>query len=153
MGANHNYFNTEWTPGQAVAPAWDDWGGAKRAECGSKNADRLSAEEQQAVGTAYVAGAVHLFADGDQDVLPLFDGSRATVESIGDAQVLSHALGGGRDVRAPGHGVGRALPDGAATRFCQSAVQPVPGGVLRQRSRLLRRAPALARVLRAAAVA
>lgn len=118
MGANHNYFNTEWTPGLAVAPAWDDWGGPRKAECGKKNADRLSPEEQQAVGTAYVAGAVHLFADGDQDVLPLFDGTRARVESTGDAQVLSHAIGGGRDLRAPGRGLGRALPDGATTRFC-----------------------------------
>ena len=25
MGANHNYFNTEWTPGQAAAPAEDDF--------------------------------------------------------------------------------------------------------------------------------
>ncbi|MGB0099951.1 MAG: hypothetical protein WBP61_06690 [Nocardioides sp.] len=119
MGANHNFFNTEWTPGLAAAPAWDDWGGRGRGECGSQNADRLSAEEQQAVGTAYVAGAVHLFSQDDQDVLPLFDGSRARVESTGDAQVLSHAIGGGRDVRAPGRGVSRALPDGASTRICR----------------------------------
>ena len=24
-GANHNYFNTEWTPGQAVSRAFDDY--------------------------------------------------------------------------------------------------------------------------------
>ncbi len=119
MGANHNFFNTAWTPGQAVAPAWDDWGGARKAECGSRNPDRLSATEQQAVGAAYVAGAVHLFADGDQDVLPLFDGTRARVDSIGDAQVLSHTIGGGRDVRAPDRDLARALPDGASTRMCQ----------------------------------
>ena len=124
MGANHNYFNTEWTPGQAVAPAWDDWGGPRRAECGTRNPDRLSAEEQQDVGTAYVAGAVHLFAADDQDALPLFDGSRVRVDSIGDAQVLSHAIGGGRDVRAPGRDLGRSLPDGAATRFCQGVYEP-----------------------------
>lgn len=124
MGANHNYFNTEWTPGQAVAPAWDDWGGPRRAECGARNPDRLSAEEQQDVGTAYVAGAVHLFAADDQAALPLFDGSRVRVDSIGDAQVLSHAIGGGRDVRAPGRDLGRALPDGATTRFCQGVYQP-----------------------------
>ncbi len=124
MGANHNYFNTEWTPGQAAAPAWDDWGGPRRAECGEKNPDRLSATEQQDVGTAYVAGAVHLFADDDQDVLPLFDGSRARVDSIGDAQVLSHAIGGGRDVRAPGRDLGLALADGATTRLCRGDYAP-----------------------------
>jgi hypothetical protein len=25
VGANHNYFNSEWTPGEAVAPARDDF--------------------------------------------------------------------------------------------------------------------------------
>ena len=25
VGANHNYFNSEWTPGQAEAPAFDDF--------------------------------------------------------------------------------------------------------------------------------
>ena len=25
MGTNHNFYNTEWTPGLARAPAWDDW--------------------------------------------------------------------------------------------------------------------------------
>jgi hypothetical protein len=25
LGCNHNYFNTEWTPGHAKAPASDDW--------------------------------------------------------------------------------------------------------------------------------
>lgn len=118
MGANHNYFNTEWTPGIAQAPAWDDWYGAKRAECGSKNPDRLSADEQQDVGTAYVAGAVHLFANDEQDLLPMFDGSRVTVPSIGDAQVLSEAIGGGRDVRTPGHTAALDLADGATTRMC-----------------------------------
>ncbi|GAA4378976.1 hypothetical protein [Nocardioides caricicola] len=124
MGANHNYFNTEWTPDIAQAPAWDDWGGEETSTCHPDHADRLSPEEQQAVGTAYVAGAVHLFADDEQDLLPLFDGSRARVDSIGDAQALSHAIGGGRDVRAPGVSAARSLPDGASTRFCSSSVAP-----------------------------
>ena len=118
MGANHNFFNTEWTPGIAAAPSFDDWYGPKRAECGQANAERLSPTEQQAVGTAYVAGAAHLFADDDQGVLPLFDGTRATVASLGDAQTLSHAIGGGRDVRAPGRAAAPDLPVGADTRLC-----------------------------------
>lgn len=118
MGANHNYFNTEWTPGIAVAPANDDWWGNPRAACGEENPDRLDPAQQQAVGLAYVAGAVHLFADGHQDVLPMFDGSRARVESQGVAQTLSHAIGGGRDVRRPRLDTSLSLADGAQTRFC-----------------------------------
>ena len=34
MGADHNFFNTEWTPGQSAAPSQDDWAyGSATAEC------------------------------------------------------------------------------------------------------------------------
>jgi dienelactone hydrolase len=122
MGANHNFFNTEWTPGIAQAPANDDWYGDTDAECGSDNPGRLTPEEQQSVGTAYVAGAVRLFTEDEQDLLPMFDGTRARVASTGDAQVLSHAIGGGRDLRKPGVTTGLSLPDGAETRFCRGSV-------------------------------
>ncbi|KQW48685.1 hypothetical protein ASC77_08080 [Nocardioides sp. Root1257] len=118
MGADHNFFNTEWTPGTSAAPSSDDWAGAVDQTCGTRDPQRLSAAEQRAVGVAYVAGAVHLFAAGDQSTLPLFDGSRARVASQGDAQTLSHAIGGGRVLRAPGISTGLALADGATTRFC-----------------------------------
>ncbi len=52
MGANHNFFNTEWTPGVAVAPSWDDWFGPKDQPCGRPAPDRLSKSGQRAVGTA-----------------------------------------------------------------------------------------------------
>jgi hypothetical protein len=120
MGANHNYFNTEWTPRTSVSPAIDDWAGEPGQTCGTADPQRLSAAEQRAVGTAYVAGAVHLFAAGDQTVLPLFDGSRARVASQGAAQTLSHAIGGGRVLRAPSTSTALSLADGATTRFCAS---------------------------------
>lgn len=127
MGANHNFFNTEWTPGTAAAPARDDWGGPARRPCGSKAAGRLTAAQQRAVGQAYVAGAVRLFTAGADesedaegpDYLPLFDGSRVSVPSAGSAEVLSHAVGGGRDTRRPGLDATPARPTGGAlTRVC-----------------------------------
>ncbi|GAA3822900.1 hypothetical protein [Nocardioides panacisoli] len=118
MGANHNFFNTEWTPGISAAPSFDDWGGDPDATCGSDNPGRLSADGQQAVGKAYVAGAVHLFT-GDDDYLPMFDGSPVTVPSIGDAQVLTHAIGGGRDTRRPGIEARPTIPSGDGdARLC-----------------------------------
>ncbi|MDF1604841.1 hypothetical protein [Nocardioides sp. YIM 152315] len=122
MGANHNFFNTEWTPATAHAAAADDWYGAADRTCGRRDPARLSAREQRAVGTAYVAGAVHLFANDDQRVLPLFDGSRARVASQGPAQTLSHAIGGGRALRTPGGTAALALADGADTRFCRGTL-------------------------------
>jgi hypothetical protein len=95
MGANHNFFNSEWTPGIAAAPSFDDWFSPPHSTCGTQSANRLSAGQQRKVGRAYIAGAVHLFADGDTSALPLFDGSAVSVPSAGNADVRSHALGGG----------------------------------------------------------
>jgi hypothetical protein len=102
MGADHNFFNSEWTPGQSVAPSSDDWFGPKTGTCGTKTAARLSAGQQRKVGRAYIAGAVHLFADGDDSVLPMFDGSPVSVPSAGNADVRTHALGGGMVTVRPG---------------------------------------------------
>lgn len=127
FGANHNYFNTEWTPGIAAAPAWDDWGGNANAFCGRKHAGRLTAAEQRRAGIVVMAGAVHLFADNDQQMLPLFDGTGATVASLGDAKLMSAAIGGGRDARRPG--VDAALAAGtptASSRLCRTAISNRP---------------------------
>ncbi len=122
LGANHNFFNTEWTPGIAQAPSWDDWYG-RRGVCGSSSPTRLSAGEQRQVGVAYVAGAVQLFAADAQEFLPLFDGSVVHPPSIGAADVRSHAIGGGRELRRPAVDTGLSLPSGADTAFCQGVLQ------------------------------
>ena len=97
MGANHNYFNTEWTPGIRPAPGLRRLvRRRRRGPAAPSDPGALTAAEQRAVGTAYVAGAVHLFAGGDQAVLPMFDGSRAGSPRSA-TPVLSHAIGGGRD--------------------------------------------------------
>lgn len=120
VGANHNFFNTEWTPGLAAAPAWDDWD-QERGHCGRSAETRLTAAEQRRVGKAYVAGAVRLFADGDQDYRPMFDGSAVRLGSTRDAVVLSHMLGGDRTVRVPGSGTSLSTPVRADTVLCEGA--------------------------------
>lgn len=121
LGANHNYFNTEWTPQTASVPAADDWARNPDQHCGRRHPDRLSALEQRAVGKAYTAGAVRLFT-GSDEYLPLFDGSPASVPSVGDAEVLSHAIGGGREVRRPGLEGTLTVPSaGADLRLCTGA--------------------------------
>ncbi|MBO0846664.1 MAG: hypothetical protein J2P22_14740 [Nocardioides sp.] len=117
MGANHNFFNTEWTPGISKARSFDDWGGT-RGTCGSESPTRLSAGEQRKVGRAYIAGAVHLFADGDGSVLPMFDGSPVSVPSAGNADVRSHAIGGGLVTVRPGIDGAPSTDATAAVRLC-----------------------------------
>jgi dienelactone hydrolase len=140
MGANHNFFNTEWTPGIAQAPAWDDWFG-RRGVCGNRSATRLEAAEQRTVGVAYVAGAARLFAQDADEFLALYDGSAVEAPSIGDADVRSHAIGGGRDVRRPAKDTGLSLPSGAETSFCQGVVRPRSAGACGRESDLFGQTP------------
>ncbi len=128
LGANHNFFNTEWTPGIAQAPAWDDWFG-RRGICGKSSPTRLSAEDQRRVGVAYVAGAAQLFANDAQEFLPLYDGSVVHPSSIGAADVRSHAIGGGRELRRPAVDSGLSLASGADTSFCQGTLKPGAAGM------------------------
>ena len=106
MGANHNFFNTEWTPGLSQAMATDDVMETSSGACAADAPTRLSAQEQQDVGKAYIAGAVRMFTESDAEdkaaLLPMYDGSAARVASAGDAVVLSHMLGGGRTTVRPG---------------------------------------------------
>ncbi|MFM9136058.1 MAG: hypothetical protein ACKOT0_11635, partial [bacterium] len=85
-GANHNYFNTEWTPGLSVSDTgsddaeyiYDDT--TTTGSC--RPAIRMIPALERAVGLQYMAGAVRLMQDGDASMQPLFDGSGAQVASI-----------------------------------------------------------------------
>ncbi|MBO3750495.1 hypothetical protein J5X84_30820 [Streptosporangiaceae bacterium NEAU-GS5] len=89
MGADHNFFNTEWTPGVATAPASDDWSNNNDPVCGNRAESRLSASEQYAVGTAFIAGFFRLVQGQETALMPLFDGSGKTVASTGRAVVYA----------------------------------------------------------------
>ncbi|MEU2212081.1 hypothetical protein AB0B95_24940 [Streptomyces hygroscopicus] len=124
VGANHNYFNSEWTPGEAAAPATDDFGTDPEQPdpvCAPGAATRLTAAQQHKAGATYIAAAARLFLVGDDRVRPLLDGSGKRAPSADPARVLTHAVGGRRS--------GGFLPDGGAkvtgARLC-SAVDPDP---------------------------
>ncbi|MEV8375589.1 Calx-beta domain-containing protein [Kribbella sp. NPDC056861] len=123
LGANHNFFNTEWTPGQSVAPSNDDWydENEQAAPCGAKYAGRLTAKEQQAVGTAYVAGFFRLQLGGETKLLPLLDGSNAHPASTGKAvvRVVSQAP---EATRRDVNRLDQALPAGAVTGKAKATV-------------------------------
>jgi hypothetical protein len=97
VGANHNFYNTEWTPGQAVAPASDDfWADEPDQVCSPGKGIRLTARQQQTAGATYMAAAARLFVAGDDRVRPLLDGTPVRAGSAGSAVVLAHAVGGAR---------------------------------------------------------
>lgn len=93
MGADHNFFNSEWTPGVAVAPASDDWQDTTDPTCSSTSptTTRLTAPEQYAVGVAYIAGFFRMVMGDERALLPLFDGSGGRAASAGRATVYTEA--------------------------------------------------------------
>jgi hypothetical protein len=106
MGTNHNFYNTEWTPGLSKSPAWDDWFDPADPQCGDSRDRRLTPAEQQSVGLAYTAALVDLALGDDTRSLPLLDGTRVKPRSIGRAKAFVHAVGGNKRVLyAPGRGV------------------------------------------------
>ncbi|MEV6597160.1 hypothetical protein AB0M36_09900 [Actinoplanes sp. NPDC051346] len=96
VGANHNFFNTEWTPGQSAAPSWDDFFGENDPVCSPGTPTRLTARQEQTAGATYIAAAARLFVAGDDRVRPLLDGGGVRAPSADPARVLSHALGAQR---------------------------------------------------------
>ena len=105
MGTNHNFYNTEWTPGLSKSPAWDDWFDPGDPQCGENRDRRLTPAEQQAVGLAYTAALVDLVIAGNTRSLPLLDGTRVKPSSIGRASASVHAIGGSkRLLYKPGNG-------------------------------------------------
>ncbi|MFG1603292.1 hypothetical protein [Actinoplanes sp. NPDC049265] len=99
VGANHNFFNTEWTPGQSAAPSFDDFSTDPEAPdplCSPGTPTRLTERQQQTAGATYIAAAARLFVGGDDRVRPLLDGSGVRAPSADPARVLSHAVGAAR---------------------------------------------------------
>ncbi|KOV92335.1 hypothetical protein ADL04_30565 [Streptomyces sp. NRRL B-3648] len=124
IGADHNFFNSEWTPGQAAAPAEDDFYDDPQHPdkvCGKRAATRLTADRQHRAGSTYIAAAARLFLAGDDRVRPLLDGSGKRAPSADPARVLTHAVGARR--------AGGFLPDGGVSvsggTLC-AAVDPSP---------------------------
>ncbi|SEP75480.1 hypothetical protein SAMN04487983_1001429 [Streptomyces sp. yr375] len=107
VGANHNFFNTEWTPGKSVAPSFDDFFEDPEQPdpvCSTGAATRLTADQQHQAGATYIAAAAQLFVGGDDRVRPLLDGTGLRAPSADPARVLTHAVGARR--------TGGFVPDG-----------------------------------------
>ncbi|HYP54144.1 MAG TPA: hypothetical protein VEQ42_11420 [Pyrinomonadaceae bacterium] len=82
MGANHNYYNTIWTPGLFSAGTADDWGyttgGSTDAHCGTGAGNkRLTAAQQRGTGLAYISAFMRAYVGGESQFLPHLTGASA----------------------------------------------------------------------------
>jgi trimeric autotransporter adhesin len=96
MGANHNFFNSVWTPGKYASATSDDWGATSTdAVCGPRAAtnQRLSADDQYNVGVALMSAWFRMTLGGEDQFLPTFDGSAdPTLESVPTAKLFTQAV-------------------------------------------------------------
>lgn len=100
MGANHNFYNTVWTPGEYAFSVSDDWSNstARRTEptCGtdatvSATSIRMTPAEQYDQGTAYMAAWFRLTLGGEDQFLPMFDGTGSVPEALAGEDVRTTA--------------------------------------------------------------
>ncbi|HYO63101.1 MAG TPA: hypothetical protein VER08_05530 [Pyrinomonadaceae bacterium] len=82
MGANHNYYNTIWTPGLFSAGTSDDWGfttgGSNDAHCGTVAGNkRLTPAQQRGTGLAYISAFMRAYVGGESQFLPYLTGTAA----------------------------------------------------------------------------
>jgi hypothetical protein len=95
MGANHNFFNSVWTPGKYGYSTSDDWGASSTdAVCGPAASGnlRLTADQEYNVGVAVMSAWFRLTLGGEDEFLPMFDGSADPVlDSVPSADLWTQA--------------------------------------------------------------
>jgi hypothetical protein len=75
MGANHNYYNTIWTPGSGFPGAVDDWGGVVGdPHCDEGQPRRLTAAQQRGTGLAFLTAFFRRYLGGETNFDPLLKG-------------------------------------------------------------------------------
>lgn len=80
MGANHNFYNTIWSPSSPFPGAANDWlafvpGGHSDNHCGSgKNSQRLTEAQQQGTGLAYMSAFFRAYVGGETQFIPILTG-------------------------------------------------------------------------------
>ena len=81
MGANHNFYNTVWTPGMFAAGTSDDWnsgvtGGTLDAHCGTGAGNkRLTSAQQRGTGVAYLSAFFRVYVGGETQFTPILTGA------------------------------------------------------------------------------
>ncbi|MFB9904987.1 hypothetical protein [Allokutzneria oryzae] len=91
LGANHNYFNTNWSPSSGLPGAVDDWRGSPsgpKSSCDPSQPTRLTEQQQRNVGIGYIGGFFRHYLGGEKAFAPLWRGAVGTPASLAPATVL-----------------------------------------------------------------
>jgi len=112
-GGNHNYLNTEWTPGLSVSETGRDdarniYSGVTRSSS-CHESRRLTPKQERTIGAAYLAAVTRWVQDGDRSMLRLIDGTGtlpAPVRASGLEVRTASMAGPDRLLLQPAPGVG-----------------------------------------------
>ena len=80
MGANHNFYNTIWSPSSPFPGSANDWlafvpGGNSDAQCGKgKGSQRLTEAQQRGTGVAYMSAFFRTYVGGETQFIPILTG-------------------------------------------------------------------------------
>ena len=80
MGANHNFYNTIWSPSSPFPGAANDWlafvpGGHSDSQCGNgKGNQRLTEAQQRGTGLAYMSAFFRAYVGGESQFIPILTG-------------------------------------------------------------------------------
>jgi hypothetical protein len=80
MGANHNFYNTVWSPSSPFPGAANDWlafvrGGHSDRQCGSQRGSRrLTEAQQRGTGLAYMSAFFRAYVGGENQFIPILTG-------------------------------------------------------------------------------
>lgn len=75
MGANHNFYNTVWTPGSYIAGTSDDWGSTTDPFCSANRVGngRLDTTKQKAAFNTYGSAFFRMYVGGDTSFAPILE--------------------------------------------------------------------------------
>lgn len=76
MGANHNFFNTVWSPNSYVGGSgddWSDWRGNSDPQCGLGKAPRFDTVKQRAALNAYLPAFFRAYVGNETQFLPILE--------------------------------------------------------------------------------
>jgi hypothetical protein len=80
MGANHNFYNTIWTPSSGIPGATNDWatfvtGGRSDSQCGTGAGNqRLTEAQQRGTGLAYMSAFFRSYVGSESQFIPILTG-------------------------------------------------------------------------------
>lgn len=81
MGANHNFYNTVWSPSSSFPGALNDWfafvpGGRSDSQCGNgRNNQKLTEAQQRGTGLAYMTAFFRAYVGGETQFIPILTGA------------------------------------------------------------------------------